>query len=110
MLVVSAHWQTRGTRVLSSAKPRTIHDFGGFPAELYEVQYPASGSPELAARVCELIPEARADDEWGLDHGSWTILRHMWPDADVPVLELSLDATAPAQAHWELGRATRPAP
>jgi 4,5-DOPA dioxygenase extradiol len=108
VLVVSAHWQTRGTRVLSSAKPRTIHDFGGFPAELYEVQYPAAGSPELAARVCELIPQAHADDEWGLDHGSWTILRHMWPDADVPVFELSLDATAPAQAHWELGERLAP--
>jgi len=103
VLVVSAHWQTRGTRVLSSATPRTIHDFGGFPEELYAVQYPAAGSPELADRVCELAPTASLDDTWGLDHASWTVLRHMWPDADVPVVELSLDATAPPDVHWELG-------
>lgn len=108
VLVVSAHWQTRGTHVLSSANPRTIHDFGGFPEELYEVQYPAAGSPEFAACVCELIPEARADDAWGLDHASWSILRHMWPDADVPVFELSLDATVPTAVHWELGTKLAP--
>lgn len=104
ILVVSAHWLTRSTYVLSAEKPRTIHDFGGFPEELYAVQYPAPGSPIGAALVSELAPEVRADDSWGLDHASWTVLRHMWPDADVPVFELSLDMTAPPVAHWELGR------
>jgi 4,5-DOPA dioxygenase extradiol len=94
--------------VLSSAKPRTIHDFGGFPEELYRVQYPAPGSPAHAQLVRELVPEARADEEWGLDHASWTVLRHMWPDADVPVLELSLDATATPEAHWRLGERLAP--
>ncbi len=104
VLVVSAHWLTRGTRVLSAAKPRTIHDFGGFPAELYEVDYPAAGSPGHAGRVCEFLPEAHADDTWGLDHASWSVLRHMWPEADVPIFELSLDVSAPPATHWELGR------
>ena len=108
ILVISAHWLTRGTHVLDAAHPRTIHDFGGFPEELYRVQYPAPGAPELAARVRELLPTARADSAWGLDHASWTVLRHMWPDADVPVTELSLDTTASAQAHWNLGRALAP--
>jgi 4,5-DOPA dioxygenase extradiol len=108
VLVVSAHWLTGGTHVLSSAEPRTIHDFGGFPDELYRVQYPAAGAPEYAALVCDLIPEARADESWGLDHASWSVLRHMWPEADVPVFELSLDADAPAETHWELGRRLAP--
>jgi 4,5-DOPA dioxygenase extradiol len=103
VLVVSAHWLTAGTHVLSSTTPRTIHDFGGFPKELYEVAYPAAGSPVHADLVCDLIPEARHDTSWGLDHASWSVLRHMWPDADVPVFELSLDANAGAAAHWELG-------
>jgi 4,5-DOPA dioxygenase extradiol len=90
--------------VLSSAEPRTIHDFGGFPDELYRVQYPALGSPQHAEAVCDLVPEAIADNTWGLDHASWSLLRHMWPDADVPVFELSLDADAPAETHWEIGR------
>lgn len=108
VLVVSAHWLTNGTHVLSSANPRTIHDFGGFPEELYEVQYPAPGSPDHAELVCELLPGARPDTSWGLDHASWSVLRHMWPDADVPVLELSLDASASPQTHWELGRKLAP--
>jgi 4,5-DOPA dioxygenase extradiol len=108
VLVVSAHWLTHGTHVLSAVSPRTIHDFGGFPQELYEVEYPAPGSPADADRVCELLPEARRDDTWGLDHASWSVLRHMWPEADVPVFELSLDAAAPTKAHWELGRGLAP--
>jgi 4,5-DOPA dioxygenase extradiol len=108
VLVVSAHWQTQGTHVLTSAKPRTIHDFGGFPAELYEVEYPAAGSPEHADLVCDLVPDARPDNTWGLDHASWSVLRHMWPDADVPVFELSLDSNAPAETHWEIGRQLAP--
>jgi len=108
VLVVSAHWLTHGTRVLTSANPRTIHDFGGFPRELYEVEYPAAGSPSHADLVLDLLPEAHPDDAWGLDHASWTVLRHMWPAADVPVFELSLDAAAPPSTHWELGRRLAP--
>jgi 4,5-DOPA dioxygenase extradiol len=108
ILVVSAHWLTRGSHVLTSEKPRTIHDFGGFPEELYEVDYPAVGAPASAARVRALAPEIIADDQWGLDHASWTVLRHMWPNADVPVFELSLDIAAPPEAHWEIGRALAP--
>ena len=108
VLVVSAHWMTNGTQVLSSDKPRTIHDFGGFPRELYEVEYPAPGSPDGARLVCDLLPEAKWTEEWGLDHGSWTILRHMWPGADVPVFELSLDASVSPAEHWELGRRLAP--
>lgn len=108
ILVVSAHWLTRGTRVLTSASPRTIHDFGGFPDELYAIQYPAPGAPEQAALVTELVPEVVPDDTWGLDHASWAILRHMWPEADVPVFELSLDMPSPPERHWELGERLAP--
>ena len=108
VLVVSAHWLTRGTRVLTASKPRTIHDFGGFPEALFEVQYPAPGAPAFAEFVRELAPEIVPDDSWGLDHASWTVLRHMWPDAKVPVFELSVDFHAPAQAHWDLGRRLAP--
>jgi len=108
VLVVSAHWLTRGTHVLTANPPRTIHDFGGFPRELYEVEYPAPGAPDVAARVGELLPSATGDASWGLDHASWAVLRHLWPEADVPVLELSLDVDATPQAHWDLGRALAP--
>lgn len=108
VLVVSAHWLTRGTRVLTSPRPRTIHDFGGFPRALYEIQYPAAGAPDVARLVQQLLPEALPDDTWGLDHASWTVLRHLWPDADVPTVELSLDMTAPAAAHWDAGRRLAP--
>jgi 4,5-DOPA dioxygenase extradiol len=108
ILVVSAHWLTRGTHVLATDPPRTIHDFGGFPPELYAVQYPAPGAPAHAAMVKELLPEVQLDYEWGLDHASWAVLRHMWPAADVPAFELSLDVAAPPQAHWELGRRLAP--
>ena len=106
ILVVSAHWLTRGTHVLSSAVPRTIHDFGGFPPELHAVQYPAPGAPPKAAAVKELLPEVVLDDSWGLDHASWSVLRHMWPAADVPTFELSLDIAAPPAVHWDLGPQT----
>jgi 4,5-DOPA dioxygenase extradiol len=108
ILVVSAHWLTRGTGVLTAAAPRTIHDFGGFPPALYEIQYPAPGAPATAAVVLELLPEAQPDDAWGLDHASWTVLRHMWPNADVPAFELSLDMTVPPEAHWDMGRRLAP--
>ncbi len=109
VLVVSAHWLTRGTRVLAAATPRTIHDFGGFPPELYAVQYPAPGAPAVAARVARLLGGAVVPDQtWGLDHAAWVLLRHMWPHADVPALELSLDITAPPAVHWDLGRRLGP--
>ena len=108
ILVVSAHWLTAGTRVLTSATPRTIHDFGGFPPELYEIEYPAPGAPSEAEFVRELVPEAIADDGWGLDHASWSVLRHMWPDADLPTFELSLNLDAPVRTHWELGARLAP--
>jgi 4,5-DOPA dioxygenase extradiol len=103
VLVISAHWLTRGTHVLTAPVPRTIHDFSGFPEALYAVRYPAPGSPAGAGLVRELLPEAVPDDGWGFDHAAWVVLRHMWPDADVPTFELSLDMSAPPQAHWDLG-------
>ncbi len=108
ILVVSAHWLTRGTRVLTAPTPRTIHDFGGFPEELYQVQYPAPGAPVHAEAVRTLIPEAVPDSTWGLDHASWAVLRHMWPAADVPVFELSVDIPAHPTVHWKLGRRLAP--
>ena len=110
VLCVSAHWMTRGTAVTAMDKPRTIHDFGGFPQELFEVQYPAPGNPALAARVRELLApvNVQLDQTWGLDHGTWSVLAHVFPDANVPVVQLSLDATQPPQYHYDLG--TRLAP
>jgi len=101
--VVSAHWVTAGTSVLASPHPRTIHDFYGFPRALYEVQYPAPGAPVEAERVAS-NPEIRPDKEWGLDHGSWSVLRHMYPNADVPAFQLSLDGHRSFKEHLELGR------
>lgn len=108
VMVVSAHWTTVGTRVLATEAPRTIHDFGGFPDELYEIEYPAPGAPHAAALVRELAPQVAEDSLWGFDHASWTVLRHIWPEADVPVFELSIDVEASAREHWNLG--TRLAP
>jgi 4,5-DOPA dioxygenase extradiol len=110
ILAVSAHWETRGTAVTAMDKPRTIHDFGGFPQELFEVQYPAPGSPLLAARVRELLApvEVRLDQSWGLDHGTWSVLAHAFPDANVPVVQLSLDASQPPRYHYELGARLAP--
>ncbi|MBI3283774.1 MAG: 4,5-DOPA dioxygenase extradiol [Burkholderiales bacterium] len=106
ILMVSAHWMTRGLAVTAMAQPRTIHDFGGFPPALYAVRYPAPGDPALAARVAALLaPLAVAQDqEWGLDHGAWSLLVHMYPQADVPVVQLSLDLSQPAAWHFELGQ------
>lgn len=110
ILCVSAHWYIRGTAVTAMEQPRTIHDFGGFPRELFEVRYPAPGSPLLAARVRELLApvDVRQDQEWGLDHGTWSVLVHAFPDADVPVVQLSIDAGKPA--HWHYDLAARLAP
>jgi 4,5-DOPA dioxygenase extradiol len=110
ILSVSAHWYTRGTAVTSMAAPRTIHDFHGFPQPLYEVQYPAPGDPALAARVGSLAApvDAQLDGSWGLDHGTWQVLMHAFPGADVPVVQLSIDGTRAGSFHYELGRRLAP--
>ena len=110
ILCVSAHWYLPGTAVTAMAAPRTIHDFGGFPRELYEVEYPAPGDPEIALRVRSLLAPlpVRLDERWGLDHGTWSVLRHVFPDADIPVLQLSIDETQPAEFHYETGRRLAP--
>lgn len=110
ILAVSAHWQTRGTAVTAMRAPRTIHDFGGFPRALHELQYPAPGDPALAARVQELLAPltVHADQSWGFDHGTWSVLVHAFPEADVPVVQLSMDATQPTAFHYEIGRKLAP--
>jgi 4,5-DOPA dioxygenase extradiol len=110
ILAISAHWFIPDTCVTVAAAPRTIHDFGGFSRELYEVEYPAPGDPALARRVQRLLEpvSVRLDDEWGLDHGAWSVLCHMYPRADVPVVELSIDETRPASFHYELGKRLAP--
>jgi 4,5-DOPA dioxygenase extradiol len=106
VLVISAHWFTKGTRITAMEFPETIHDFGGFPKELFEVQYPAPGNPVLAKETADLLHSAHVelDHDWGLDHGAWTIVRHMYPDANIPVLQLSIDYTKGPQYHYELAR------
>jgi 4,5-DOPA dioxygenase extradiol len=110
ILCVSAHWETRGTYVTAIARPRTIHDFGGFPPELYAVQYPAPGSAWLAQAAHDLLNKAPAgfDQEWGLDHGCWSVLRRMFPAADVPIVQLSLDRTQPGPYHYALAQELAP--
>jgi 4,5-DOPA dioxygenase extradiol len=109
IVCVSAHWYTQGTRVLTSVAPRTIHDFSGFPERLYRVSYPAQGSPELASRIIELLePPVTTDSGWGLDHGTWSVLVHMYPQADIPTIQLSIDARATPQQLYALGNALRP--
>jgi len=110
ILCVSAHWETRGTRVTAMDRPRTIHDFGGFPRELFEAEYPAMGSPWLADEVQRTVSSTRveADFDWGLDHGTWSVLCRMYPRADIPVVQLSLDAAQPPRRHYEVGRELAP--
>jgi 4,5-DOPA dioxygenase extradiol len=103
IVMVSAHWYLPGTMATAMARPRTIHDFGGFPRPLYEVTYAAPGAPELAKRL-QSIAGAELDDRWGLDHGTWSVLIHVYPDADVPIVQLSIDETQPPAFHYELGR------
>ena len=106
VLVVSAHWFTQGTKITAMDFPETIHDFGGFPQALFDVQYPAPGHPQLAKETASLIRSAHVelDHDWGLDHGTWTIVRHMYPQANIPVLQLSIDFTKGPQFHYDLAR------
>ncbi len=104
IVCISAHWFTKGTFVTAMKLPKTIHDFGGFPQALFEVQYPAPGDPELAQKTSELLLPASVelDESWGLDHGAWSVLRHMYPEADIPVIQLSIDYTKGAAYHFDL--------
>lgn len=106
ILVVSAHWLTRGTKVTAMERPKTIHDFGGFPDELFAQQYPAKGSPAFAKEVQSLITKTKvqSDLEWGLDHGTWSVLLPMYPKADIPVFQLSIDQSQPPQYHYDLAK------
>ena len=110
VLAVSAHWYVPGTRVTAMQAPRTIHDFAGFPTELYQVTYPAPGDPALADRLRGVLSPTFVglDEQWGLDHGTWAVLRHVFPRADVAVVQLSIDATQPAQFHYGLGKRLAP--
>ena len=101
ILVISAHWETSGPRVVTNDRPRTIHDFGGFPRALFEVQYPAPGAPAVARDLIKLLPEISADETWGLDHGAWSVLTHLFPNADLPTLQLSLNKNATPREHHD---------
>lgn len=107
VLVVSAHWLSRGTRITAMDFPQTIHDFGGFPQELFQVQYPAPGSPAIAAETRKLVNSIEEDHDWGLDHGTWTVVRHMYPEANIPVLQLSIDRNKAPKYHFELAKELR---
>ena len=106
VIAISAHWYIQSTSVTAMSTPRTIHDFGGFPSELYRIEYPAPGDPVIASRVQNLLEPISVDrdEQWGLDHGSWAVLRHVFPRADVPVIQLSIDRTKPAVFHYKIGK------
>jgi 4,5-DOPA dioxygenase extradiol len=106
ILCISAHWETNGTYVTTMQNPRTIHDFGGFPQALFDVQYPAPGSPELATETKHIISKTAVglDDKWGLDHGAWSVIKHLYPKADIPVIQMSIDYTKSAKYHYELAK------
>lgn len=109
IICVSAHWETRGTKITAMNQPRTIHDFGGFPRELHQVQYPAKGDPNIAQETASLISmkEILLDHEWGLDHGTWSVLRHVYPEANIPVLQLSIDMNMSFADHYALAQELR---
>jgi len=107
ILVVSAHWTTHGSRVTAMDRPRTIYDFGNFPDELYRIAYPAPGDPKVAERITQVVRTVKVEKDlhsWGLDHGSWTVLRHVFPEAKIPVLQLSIDLSLPPERHFEIGK------
>lgn len=106
ILCISAHWETKGTYVTAMQNPRTIHDFGGFPKALFDVQYPAPGNPELAKETAKLIAptEVHLDQQWGLDHGAWSVIKHLYPKANIPVIQMSIDYTKSAQYHYDLAK------
>ncbi len=106
ILIVSAHWETKGTFVTAMDKPRTIHDFRGFPKALFDIEYPAPGSPELAFETKKIITKTQIglDEQWGLDHGAWTVIKHIYPNADVPIIQMSIDYTQGGQYHYELAK------
>lgn len=106
ILCISAHWYTKGTKVTAMKMPQTIHDFGGFPKELFEVQYPAKGSPELAQLTKELIlpTEVELNHDWGLDHGAWSVIKHLYPEANIPVIQMSIDYSLTGQAHFDMAQ------
>ncbi|MCO6501158.1 MAG: 4,5-DOPA dioxygenase extradiol [Vicingus serpentipes] len=106
ILCISAHWETKGTFVTAMQNPTTIHDFGGFPKELFAVQYPAPGSPDLAKQTKSLITktEVGLDEKWGLDHGAWSVIKHLYPNADIPVIQMSIDYSQNPQYHYELAQ------
>lgn len=110
VLCISAHWLTTGTAVTAMSHPRTIHDFSGFPKELHEVQYPAPGAPALAAETKKIVTQTDVglDHDWGLDHGTWSVVRQMYPNANIPVLQLSIDYHRPGQFHFDLGKQLAP--
>jgi 4,5-DOPA dioxygenase extradiol len=104
ILVVSAHWQTSGTQVVNVEKPQTIHDFYGFPEKLFKAEYPAPGAPELANRIRELMPSVKLTKAWGLDHGAWSVLIHLFPKADIPVLQVSLNELFTPIEHYSFAQ------
>ncbi|MBX3242864.1 MAG: 4,5-DOPA dioxygenase extradiol [Acidobacteria bacterium] len=112
ILCISAHWYIPAVAVTAMERPRTIHDFGGFPKELYAMQYPAPGSPDLADRIAEILGDTvsviKDDQHWGLDHGTWSVLCHVFPDADIPIVQLSLKEDEPAEFHYELAKNLAP--
>ncbi|MEZ4703982.1 MAG: 4,5-DOPA dioxygenase extradiol [Bdellovibrionota bacterium] len=110
IVVISAHWETQGTWVTGMPQPKTIHDFYGFPKELFEIRYPAPGNPILAQAIVSKNPDDQIDvdlESWGLDHGAWSVLRHMYPQADIPVIQMSLDRAKTPKDHFELGKKLR---
>jgi len=110
VLAISAHWYVQGTAVTAMERPRTIHDFGGFPRELFEVQYPAPGDPKLAIQIRELLKpiNVKLDHSWGVDHGTWSVLTHAFPEADVPIVQISIDKMKPPAFHYEVGKRLAP--